>query len=89
MTAESKVGQVARAIHAELERRGIILVGEDWIDPIGRAAIEAMRKPTSRMVDRAVSYSFAAGFDRPVWTPTAHWEIQYRRAIDAALLEDI
>jgi len=59
---------------------------EEW-RALARAAIGAMRQPSIPMIEAAVAYSFACGFDRPVWTPTAHWAIQYRRAIAAALGE--
>ncbi len=52
-----------------------------------RAGIETIRDASVPMVEAAVAHSFACGFDRPVWTPTAHWSIQYRRAIDAILAE--
>ncbi len=90
----TKIEEVARAIHSEIERQvictndypGGLVAVEGQIDPaaLAIAAVSAMREPSEKMVDVA--------FDHPDQIDHQQSNVndfirQWRTAIDAALAE--
>jgi hypothetical protein len=80
------IERVANAIHAELTKRGFILVGIDWIPVLGRAAIEAMREPTPAMVAATEAWCEADECDAQ-YLDTLGFVGVWEAMIDAALKE--